>query len=169
MRKRDFDIVFSSLGLGSHTFTFSLSDTFLALFGYEDHQKLEATATVTLLKQNTFLEVNFALAGTIEVFCDRTGEPFLQNIGNSFDLLVKFGEAYNDIDDETLILPQGEYQLNVAQYLYELVVLGIPIKNVHPDAKKSKKAKPEAELPKQTEQSEEDLDPRWDKLKDLLN
>lgn len=169
MRKRDFDIVFSSLTLGKHTFTFSLSDTFLALYGYEDHQKLEATATVTLEKHNTFLEMNFGLLGVVEVICDRTGELFMQNISNSFDLLVKFGEAYNDIDDETLILPQGEYQINVAQYLYELVVLGIPIKNVHPDAKKSKKAKPTAELPKPAEDHTEAQDPRWDKLKDLLN
>ena len=88
---------------------------------------------------------------------------------NEFELVVKFGDEYNDEDDERLILPQGEYKLNVAQYLYEMAVLSIPQKNVHPDVLSGKIA-PEFIVDEEPEIiEEENLDPRWDKLKDLLN
>jgi len=170
MRKRDFDIVFSSLALGKHDFTYELNDEFFDFFEYSDHNHLDAVVNVLLNKHNTFLELSFKLKGKVGVFCDRTGEPFLQTIKDSFDLLVKFGDAFNDEDDERLILPQGEYKLNVAQYLYELVVLAIPRKNINPDVL-SGKINPEFivdEEPEFTEE-EENTDPRWDKLKDLLN
>ena len=31
-----------------------------------------------------------------------------------------------------MIIPHGEYQINVAQFIYELVVLAMPAKKVHP-------------------------------------
>ena len=169
MRKRDFDIVFSSLALGKHDFTFELNDEFFDFFEYRDHNQLKAVVTILLDKHNTFLELDFKLKGKVGVFCDRTGEPFLQKLKYKFQLLVKFGDEYNDEDDERLILPQGEYKLNVAQYLYEMIVLSIPQKNIHPDVL-SGKITPEFIVEEEPEvQEEENLDPRWDKLKDLLN
>jgi uncharacterized metal-binding protein YceD (DUF177 family) len=167
MRKRDFDINFKGLSLGSHDFSFELNDAFLQLFEYIEHQQLVAAAKMALVKHNTFLELSFEAEGTIEVICDKSGEPFIQKIANSFLLMVKFGDAYNDNDDETLILPQGEYQVNVAQYLYELIVLAIPQKNIHPDVLSGKivvEIAPEPDF-----EITEEIDPRWDKLKDLLN
>ncbi len=171
MHKRDFDIVFSSLSLGKHLFTFELNDEFFEFFEYTDHKKLKATVAVALTKHNTFLELEFKLKGKVEVICDRTGEPFLQKIKDSFNLLVKFGDEYNADDDERLILPQGEFKLNIAQYLFELIVLAIPQKNLHPDVL-SGKIDPEfivEEEPDFKVEEEEENDPRWDKLKDLLN
>lgn len=166
MRMRDFDIVFSGLSLGEHQFLYHLNDTFFTLYDYTEHSKLKAVAEVTLYKHNTFLELNFKVKGEIEVVCDRSSELFMQKIKNSFGLMVKFGEAYDDTDDENLILPQGEYQLNIAQYLFELVVLAIPTKNIHPDVKSGKIA---LDYQVEEEPEEENKDPRWDKLKDLLN
>ena len=40
--------------------------------------------------------------------------------------------SYNDDNEEILILPHGEHELNVAQYIYEMIVLAMPIKKVHP-------------------------------------
>ncbi len=167
MRRKDFDIAFSGLSLGEHQYCFELNDAFFELFGYEDHSQLQGVVEITLEKHNTFLELRFSLSGEVQVECDRSGEPFMQHLRNEFTLLVKFGEAYNDDDDETLIVPQDEYKVNVAQYIYELVVLAIPQKNIHPDVKSGKIEIdiPEAEEPVE----EENIDPRWDKLKDLLN
>lgn len=165
---RDFDIVFSSLSLGEHQFTFELNDAFFELFGYTDNSGLKAHAEVVLNKHNTFLELTFSLNGEVGVVCDRSGEPFSQQIRHNFELVVKFGETYDDTDDETLILPQGEYQLNIAQYLYELVVLAIPAKNIHPDVLSGKIALA-YEVEEETSEEEKNIDPRWDKLKDLLN
>ena len=47
-------------------------------------------------------------------------------------LIVKFGEYYDNSNDELLILPQGSHSINLDQFLYEMVVLSMPIRNVHP-------------------------------------
>ena len=35
-------------------------------------------------------------------------------------------------DDEILILPHGSHEIQIAQYIYEMIVLSVPQKKVHP-------------------------------------
>ena len=88
-------------------------------------------------------------------------------------LVVKFGEAYNDEDDEILIIPHGEHQFNIAQYIYEMLVLVVPQKRVHPGVEDGTLQsdildKLEELQPKENTKPSEDTDPRWDDLKKLL-
>ena len=39
---------------------------------------------------------------------------------------------YNDDDDEILIIPHREHQVNIGQYVYEMIVLSVPSKRIHP-------------------------------------
>ncbi|MEL6304860.1 MAG: DUF177 domain-containing protein, partial [Bacteroidota bacterium] len=78
-----------------------------------------------------------------------------------------------DENDEILILPHGEYQVNIAQYVYEMLVLAVPQKRVHPgvlDGSLQSEVldKLEELQPKENEESSENTDPRWDDLKKLL-
>jgi uncharacterized metal-binding protein YceD (DUF177 family) len=92
-------------------------------------------------------------------------------VESSLDLIVKFGDSFNDDHDEFIILPHGSYEVNVAQPIYEMIVLSLPIKRIHPGVidgtldsillKKLEELQPKAE-------QKIDDDPRWDKLKDLL-
>lgn len=183
MRKRDFHIVFASLKPGLHTFEYDIDDTFLdILFDYKELPGLKAHVVLEMLKQNTLLELSFRMEGSVPLTCDLSNEPFEQKLKNSFSQVVKFGEAYNDDDDELLILPHSEYQIDISQQLYELLVLSVPPRRIHPDIL-SGKMHPEIldlleqytpEVPDDTEQPEEEsderkTDPRWLKLKDLLN
>ena len=88
-------------------------------------------------------------------------------------MVVKFGEEYNDEDDEILILPHGEHQLNIAQYVYEMLVLAVPQKRIHPGIEdgtlQSEVLDKLNELqPKEKRSNKEENDPRWDELKKLL-
>ena len=87
-------------------------------------------------------------------------------------LIVKFGEEYNDDNEEILILPYSEFQLNVAQYIYEMIVLSAPIKRVHPKildgSMESEALKKLEKLRVKEIKSTENVDPRWDKLKSLI-
>jgi uncharacterized metal-binding protein YceD (DUF177 family) len=46
-------------------------------------------------------------------------------------LLVRFGDIYND-NEELLVLPFGEFELDIAQYIYEMIALSVPLRRVHP-------------------------------------
>jgi len=94
-------------------------------------------------------------------------------------LIVRFGDAFNDDNEELLILPHGEFQIDIAQYIYEMIVLSVPLRRVHPGVKDgSLNSEVLTKLKEMTikeqkkehkkEQKEENIDPRWDKLKQLL-
>ena len=101
-------------------------------------------------------------------------DKFYQFIQNEFNLVVNFGQEYNDENIDILIIPHGEYELNIQQYLYELIALAVPTKRIHPGVENgtldSEILKKLEELsPKQAEDKiSEDIDPRWNKLKNLL-
>ena len=74
-----------------------------------------------------------------------------------------------------MILPHEEYQINVAQFIYELIILSMLSKRVHPKVldgtlesealKKLKELEVDNESPAD---SKDEIDPRWDKLKGLI-
>jgi tRNA(Ile)-lysidine synthase len=78
-------------------------------------------------------------------------------------------------NDEILILPHGEYEINVAHYIYELIALSLPLKRVHPGVEDGTLGsdilkKLEDLSPKCIDNNTptEDTDPRWEKLKKLI-
>ena len=119
------------------------------------------------------LELEMSAEGTVNVDCDLTKESFDLPIDAHLELVVKFGEEFNNEDDEILIIPHGEHQINVAQYIYEMLVLAVPNKRVHPGVldgtlKSDILEKLEELQPKETIKNKDKTDPRWDALKNLL-
>ena len=89
--------------------------------------------------------------------------------------MIKFGDEFNNEDEDLLILPHGDYEVNIQQYIYELVVLSVPPKRIHPGVEDGTLESDvldkleELSLKNQKKKNEDDIDPRWDKLKNLLN
>ena len=87
-------------------------------------------------------------------------------------MIVKFGASRETDPDEILVIPEGSYQINVAQYFYEMVVLSIPLKKVHPGIKngtlKNEILSKLEQLNPQNKKSAIRKDPRWEKLESLL-
>jgi uncharacterized metal-binding protein YceD (DUF177 family) len=174
MKLKEFAIPFSGLKQGKHEFGFQIKDGFFESFEYDDINGANIDLQVSLHKMSTMLELEMVAKGTVNVNCDVTNEPYDQDISATLGLVVKFGEEYNDDNDEILILPHSEHQINIAQYVYEMLVLAIPLKRVHPGvldgSLESEALKKLEELhPKEEkENTENDTDPRWDILKKLL-
>lgn len=173
MKQKEFSIPFSGLKQGKHSFEFKVDTKFFESFGYNEYNRTNIDVSVWLNKTSTMLELEFNGNGVVNVACDITSEPYDQEVAAQMELVVKFGDAYNDEDDEILIIPQGSHQVNIAQYIYEMLVLAVPQKRVHPGIAdgtlKSKALDRLAELqPKETRENKDEIDPRWDKLKNLL-
>lgn len=167
-----FLIPFIGLKDGIHHFDFKVDNTFFEGFDFFDFQNAHAEVDLVFEKKPTLLELNFTAKGQVRVPCDITTELFDLPIDTSFKLVVKFGVAEQFDDDEILILPHGTHEIQVAQYIYEMIVLSVPQKKVHPGIAKgtlkSEILEKLKELQPQENPSSEDTDPRWDKLKDLL-
>jgi uncharacterized metal-binding protein YceD (DUF177 family) len=83
--------------------------------------------------------------------------------------MFKFGDALEEISDEIVIIPRDLDVLDVGRFMYEFLVLAIPIKKVHPrfQSEEESDENEEGKLIYQSEKSEEVIDPRWEKLKKL--
>ena len=168
--KNDFNIEFSGLKLGHHNFDFDISETFFNDYNYCDFSHADINIDVALIKKTTIMEFNIVVRGNVRIKCDLTNEPYDQPIDNNIDLVVKFGNEFNNEDDEILIIPHGEYKINLAQYIYELIILSVPTKRIHPGvidgSLKSEILNILEDLkPKENKKT---VDPRWEKLKEII-
>lgn len=171
----EFLIPFIGLKLGKHQFEYQINETFFDAFDFEDFEKADIKVNVTLEKKSTMLELAFKHEGTVNVPCDLTGEMFDLPIKGKIKLVVQFGEEFNNDNEELLILPHGEHQIDIKQYVYEMIVLSVPLKKTHPGIKDGTLQSAALDKLKQLEvkehkevKQEEDTDPRWDQLKKLL-
>lgn len=193
-QEKEFNIQFSGLKIGTHEFEYLIDNDFFNLFEYEDYNATAVKVNVTLLKKETMLELSFFHQGTVNVPCDVTGDNFDLPIEGNLKLLVKFGDELNNDNEELLILPFSDYQFNIAQYIFEMIVLSVPQKRVHPDISSEYILESlddldldflndleddededlefeEEEIEDKLEEKQQDhkeIDPRWDELKKLL-
>ena len=175
----EFLIPFVGLKLGKHQFEYQINKEFFEDYDYDEFESCDIKVNVVLEKKSTMLELHFKHKGTIHVPCDLTSEMFDFPIKGKIKVIVQFGEDFNDDNEELLILPFGEHQVDVKQYIYEMIALSIPLKKIHPGIKDGT-LKSEAldklnelkvnskELKKTDSKEEETTDPRWDQLKKLL-
>lgn len=168
-------IPFVGLKLGKHSFDFRIDKTFFAQYDYDDFESCNIHVDIKFEKKSTLLELNFKHKGNIFVPCDLTNEMFELPIKGKLRLIVQFGDAFNNDNEELLILPHGEYQIDVSQYIYEMIVLSIPTKRVHPgvkdgtlDSEALKKLEMMSVKKIKEQPKEADIDPRWEQLKKLL-
>lgn len=166
---KTYNIPFTGLSLGKHDFEYLIDDKFFDSFSYTDIQPVALKSKVTLNKKNTFMELKVHVDGEVTLICDLTGKSFKEPIEGQMELIVKFGETYNDDDDVILVIPHDSYQINVAQYIYETVLLTLPLKRVHPGvADGSIKSEALEQLKELEVRNHDYIDPRWDKLNELL-
>jgi len=175
-KTKEYLIPFVGLKLGKHHFEYQIDNTFFDLFDYDEFQNSNIKVNVVLEKKSNMLEISFKHEGIVNVPCDVTGEDFDLPIKSKMKLIVRFGEEFNNDNEELLILPFGEFEVDIAQYMYEMIVLSVPLRRVHPGVKdgtlESEALKKLNELAvketKKENKQEENIDPRWDKLKQLL-
>ncbi|MAD97403.1 MAG: hypothetical protein CMB99_08780 [Flavobacteriaceae bacterium] len=171
---REYTIQFEGLKLGKHQFEYSIDDKFFETFNFDEFISAAVEVVLDFEKKGNLFNLLFTMKGNVEVPCDVSNEYYQQEISTELPLIVKFGIEYNDDNEEILILPHEAYELNVAQYIYEAIILAVPSKRIHPKVldgsleSETLKKLEELSIEQKEEKSTEDTDPRWDKLKDLL-
>ena len=166
---QEYNISFVGLKLGKHSFTYHIDKSFFDVYKYNDFKSIDCDIDVVLNKKTTLLELQFDINGSVVLYCDLTNEEFEEPIKTKLDLIVKFGDEYNDDNEDVLILPHTDYQFNIAQFIYEATVLALPIKRIHPGIIDGTLKSDVLDKLKKLEIKENSkTDPRWDSLNKLL-
>lgn len=171
---RNYDISFSGLKNGKHQFEFPISQEFFDLFDTEkEFTNAQLVCNVDLEKHSTFLDFAISVSGSVDLVCDISNKIFAYPTENEIKFLVKFGEEYDDSNEEIITIPHHYSEFNIAQIIYEAVVLSIPMKKLSPEISNDEEYQSLLEKfsPKNIEETEEqetnEIDPRWAILNQL--
>lgn len=170
---KDFIIQFVGLSLGEHEYEFFVNDKFFENLDYSEIKQGEIKIDLILLKQSAMIVLQFKISGTVKVDCDLCSEEFDLPIEGQNKLIVKVGgHEVGDEDDDIISIAANEHELDLSQFIYEYIMLSVPLKRLHPLNKKGERTCDKEMLKKVSKflvekQDKETKDPRWDGLKDI--
>ena len=169
-KTKGYAVKFIGLKNGTHNFQLPLYKSFFETFEYSEFNSVDINVDLVLVKKSTIIELSLKGTGSVNINCTLTNEPFDYQINSKLNLLVKFGDSYDDENDELLVLPHGSHSVDLDQYFYEMIVLSMPIRNVHPDVENGTIDSEILNRLKEFDINKEknsNFDARWDKLKEL--
>lgn len=183
-RFSEYKIVLRSLSEGKHTFDYVLDDGFFALLKNDDDndvKKGKLNVKVDLKRNTTTFDLNFVIQGKVYVPCDRCLDDVTMDVDTKNHLVIKFGHEYAEESDEIMTIPEEDGEVNIAWFLYEFIVLSLPMKRVHPSGECNKTMASKLKRHKVTDINDEDqdedfdldeedsdvVDSRWDALKNV--
>jgi uncharacterized metal-binding protein YceD (DUF177 family) len=151
-------------------FAFDLDDHFFATLNDSELEHGTLHVSVSIRKTSGFFELLFHTEGTVIVQCDRCLDDMEQPVETDNRLIVKLGSEYSE-EDDIIVVPEDEGILDTSWIIYEFVALVIPIRHVHAPGKCNPamtKALEELSADRSSdEESDQPIDPRWEKLKNL--
>ncbi|HSJ67430.1 MAG TPA: DUF177 domain-containing protein [Anditalea sp.] len=181
---RAYDIEVIKLKEGKHEFSFDIDDAFLSNFE-DNHIVNKGNLKVDLLlsKEANLINTTFNINGKVELTCDRSLELYDQELNTEQKILYKYGPEEVEIDEDIIMITRDTPTINVAQLIYEFIILAIPAKKIHPDYRddmdeddfdaegevvyRSDDQDGDESADKPNNDADDKTDPRWEALKNL--
>ncbi len=166
---KEFVIPHAGLKIGHHRYDFEMGPEFLGSFEGSEFERGKVYGLLELEKKPRMLDMFFTVQGDVEVVCDRCGEVYGQAIEKRERLIVQYGDRFQERDEQVMVIPSWQHEINVAQYFYEFISLAVPLKRVHPEDGCDKETLDRLNeiVTDKEEENQKGVDPRWEKLKGL--
>jgi len=167
---REFMLPLAGLPLGETFYTFDLEHPFFVLNEDEEVTDAKVRTLLMLNKHENMIELHFKVEGWIELPCDRCADLYHQEINGEQQLILKYGETYEEESDEIIVIPPDLHEFDIRHLLYEYIILMLPYRRVHlEDEEGNSGCNPEVLHRLEQMQNETVIDPRWEALKKLNN
>jgi uncharacterized protein len=170
--QKKYIIQHKGLSQGSHRFDYHVGKDFFEGFGCNDFHDADLKIVATLSKKARMMELNFDIDGLLNVDCDRCLGRFDLPVTFSEILYVTCGEQENAEDVNMIFIRESDTQMDLSQYIYEIVLTHLPYRKVHPDGPRGKITCNEEMLSKIVNNSTNEKpadDLRWEDLKKIRN
>lgn len=180
-----YNIILKDLADTVQVYEYELNDEYFQKIDSPEVSRGNVKAKVSVRRKLSTFELTFKLEGIVRIPCDRCLDDMDQNIRHEEMIEVKFGRSYSE-ENDIVVVPEEEGSINIAWFMYEFIVLNIPIKHVHAPGECNKtivnKLKKHItrhkddteenglfELDDDDDSTEEDtqVDPRWDNLQQI--
>lgn len=164
-------IPFVGLKDGEHRFDYVIEDDFFKDREYSEVKQARIHTQVILTKAPNLLVFDIKMEGTINVPCDRCGDPFDFPVWGERKFIVSLTNDKFEDGDDIVSLSLEASEIDISQNLYEYIILLLPPRRIHPNKEDGTSGcNPNALkiLNKFSPNEEEQAtDPRWDALKKI--
>ncbi|HLV42497.1 MAG TPA: DUF177 domain-containing protein [Brumimicrobium sp.] len=167
----DFIIPFEGLKNGKHSFEFNITAAFFEELTYSIIQGGDIKVDFQLNKKDTMMIGDIEMSGTIQKPCDRCTDLMDIHVDISHQIIFKFGEDESE-DENLIVLPISAFSIDLSSTLYELLTVALPSRTVHKEDECNEEMldlidKYVDSSEQEEDSDEDDIDPRWDVLKNL--
>jgi len=146
---------------------YDLDDSFFRALDQSQLEHGTLHVSVSIRKMTGFFEFLFHTDGSVIVSCDRCLDDMEQPIDAENRLVVKLGGTYSD-EDDTVTVDEEDGIFDMSWFIYEFIMLAIPIKHVHAPGKcnsaMTQKLDELSGAARSSEEAAEAIDPRWSAL-----
>jgi uncharacterized metal-binding protein YceD (DUF177 family) len=164
-----YSIPINGLNLGVHKYEFTIDKSFFNQFENSPIHEGTVEVLINLEKDSSMITVDFVIEGFMNTDCDRCLQPIKLPLKKEYQILIKYAEEARE-EAEIVYIPEDTASINMAKYIYEFVVLSIPMNKVY-ECEEDVNAPCDEEMLKflshEDDQSKDN--PIWEELKNLGN
>ena len=135
---QDIVIPIEGLPLGESSFRFEIGEPFFQAFENSLIKDADCSVRVRVVRHQTLLDIVCEIVGFVVVECDRCLEDLTLKVDIDPRLTVGFGTVDVDdasVEDDVQVIDHTESELNLNQFVYDYICLGLPLVKVHPEGK----------------------------------
>ena len=168
----EYSIPVRGLRNGTHQFDFQVDRAFFSQFENSPVTEGNVKVAFTLDKRPDMFILTFDLAGTVQTDCDRCLALIDLPVADTQSLIVKLSEEEESEDADIVFVHPDIQHLNVATYVYEFIILAMPIIKVY-DCESEINRPCNQEMLRYIQngngniETEADSNPLWEELKKL--
>jgi len=157
---------------GHNSFNFEINNKFFDLFKESEIKEGILSVIIEAEKHASHIDLEIIIKGSVRVSCDRCLGMFDYPEECENRLVIRFGEEKEEEEADVITLPRDKNEFDMAQYIYDLINLSLPIKRIHPDDSNGNSTCDPVMLGMLKEHLiDEEIkeDPRWADLKKFMN
>ena len=116
-----------------------------------------------------FYELQLHIVGTVRIPCDRCLDMMEQPIDTAMNMMVRLGGEPQE-SDEVIVVDEKDALLDTAWPIYETIALAVPIQHVHQPGDCNDammRVLEEHSTARSSDADAQEIDPRWQKLREL--
>lgn len=134
---REYEIAWQGLKPGLSVYVYDIDDRFMEeKEADKSYKNWNAKVTLQFDKHESFFILDFDVDGLVSLPCDRCGDEFDLKLWDEFKLIIKLiGDDASKIEeeDDVVFISRSDTVIDISGWIYEYVMLSIPIQCIHPD------------------------------------
>jgi uncharacterized metal-binding protein YceD (DUF177 family) len=170
-----FNLAFVKLTNGEHQMTFEVNDSFFEYFGNQEISGASVTLLASIIKSDSMLVIDLKGNGSLVSTCDRCLNAVRFNVKPDFKVIAHMNSSEvetvsnDDVNLQLIYLRSSDFELNLASSIYESFLPCIPMVKSCETLENKDCDDSVTRIINQDGNNDDSVDPRWEKLKQLLN